>query len=193
MSRTIRSPDGRTWTLERARPESVVSAAKKEPVFWGSIILTALMIGFIVWITIRFGVGTYFILTVVVLVIWLIERGFSSARPNLTGAHGRTTGADLHLADDASLRVEPDGGQDRRADPERAAGRRASRNRSRRRLAGPLGQFVSTTYVCRAINPAMRRRSSQPGRTRPAVRLRAREFARERESRRARHEDARTG
>ncbi len=53
MSRTVRSPDGRTWTLERARPESVVSAAKKEPVFWGSIILTALMIGFIVWITIR--------------------------------------------------------------------------------------------------------------------------------------------
>jgi hypothetical protein len=84
MSRTVRSPDGRTWTLERARPESVVSAAKKEPVFWGSIILTALMIGFIVWITIEYGVGTFFILTVVVFVIWLIERGFSSARPNLT-------------------------------------------------------------------------------------------------------------
>ncbi len=83
MSRTVRSPDGRTWTLERARPESVISAAKKEPVFWGSVILTALMIGFIVWITIRYGVGTIFILTVVVFVIWLIERGFSSARPNL--------------------------------------------------------------------------------------------------------------
>jgi len=69
--------------LERARPESVVSAAKKEPVFWGSVILTALMIGFIVWITIRYGVGTIFILTVVVFVIWLFERGFSSARPNL--------------------------------------------------------------------------------------------------------------
>jgi hypothetical protein len=83
MSRTVRSPDGRSWTLERARPESVIAASKKEGFFWGSVIVTAILIGFIVWITIEFGVGVYFVITVVVFLIWLIERGFSTARPNL--------------------------------------------------------------------------------------------------------------
>ena len=83
MSRTVRSPDGRSWTLERARPESALAAAKKEPVFWGSVILTVLMVGFVVWITIEFGVGIFFTITVILFVIWLFERGFNSARPNL--------------------------------------------------------------------------------------------------------------
>ena len=84
MSRTVRSPDGRSWTLERARPESAVAAAKKEPVFWGSGILTALMIGFLLWIAIEYGVGAFFVIAVVLFLIWLIERGFSTIRPNLT-------------------------------------------------------------------------------------------------------------
>jgi hypothetical protein len=84
MSRTVRSPDGRSWTLERARPESAVAAAKKEPVFWGSVILTALMIGFLLWIAIEYGVGAFFVIAVVLFLIWLIERGFSTIRPNLT-------------------------------------------------------------------------------------------------------------
>ena len=83
MSRTLRSPDGRSWTLERAHPESALAAAKKEPVFWGSVILTVLMVGFVVWITIEFGVGIFFTITVILFVIWLFERGFNSARPNL--------------------------------------------------------------------------------------------------------------
>jgi len=84
MSRTVRSPDGRSWTLERARPESALAAAKKEPVFWGSVVVTAVIIGVVVWITIEFGVGAIFVITVVLLLIWLVERGLNAVRPNLT-------------------------------------------------------------------------------------------------------------
>jgi type IV secretory pathway TrbD component len=83
MSRTLRSPDGRSWTLERARPESALAAAKKEPVFWGSVAVTAVTLGIVVWVTIEFGVGAIFIVTVVLFLIWLFERGLNAARPNL--------------------------------------------------------------------------------------------------------------
>jgi hypothetical protein len=83
MSRTVRSPDGRSWTLERARPESVIAASKKEGFFWGSVVLTAMMIGLLAWIVIQFGSGVIFAIFMVVFLIWLIERVFSAARPNL--------------------------------------------------------------------------------------------------------------
>ena len=83
MSRTVRSPDGRSWTLDRVRPESLIVASKKEGSFWGSVVLTALMIGFLVWIVIEFGAGAYFVIFMVVILIWLVERVFSTTRPNL--------------------------------------------------------------------------------------------------------------
>jgi len=83
MSRTVQSPDGRTWTLERERPESALAAAKKEPVFWGSTVLTVVLIGLLVWVIVEFGAGLIFALTLIVLLIWVIERVFSAARPNL--------------------------------------------------------------------------------------------------------------
>lgn len=83
MARTVRSPDGRTWTLERVQPESAITAAKKEPVFWGSVIVTAILLGLIIWIVIRFGAGVIFVVTLVLFLIWLFERGLSTTRPNL--------------------------------------------------------------------------------------------------------------
>jgi hypothetical protein len=83
MTRTFRSPDGRSWTLERVQPESVIAASKKEGFFWGSVVLTVILIGFIIWIVIAFGAGIIFTIFMVVLVIWLIERVFSTTRPNL--------------------------------------------------------------------------------------------------------------
>jgi hypothetical protein len=83
MSRTVRSPDGRTWTLERVQPESVLAASKKEGFFWGSVVVTAIMIGLLVWIIVEFGAGLIFALVLVLFLIWLVERGFSTARPNL--------------------------------------------------------------------------------------------------------------
>ena len=83
MSRTIRSPDGRTWTLERESAESVLAASKKEPVFWGSVVVTAVLIGVILWIVIAFGAKVIFIISMVLFAIWLIERVFSTTRPNL--------------------------------------------------------------------------------------------------------------
>jgi hypothetical protein len=83
MSRTVRSPDGRTWTIERVQPESALAASKQEPYFWGSVIVTAILIGVIVFIVLYFGAGIIFVLSLVLFVIWLLERGFSTARPNL--------------------------------------------------------------------------------------------------------------
>ena len=83
MSRTIRSPDGRTWTLEREKPESALAAAKKEPVFWGSVVVTALLVGCIIWVILEFGAGVILAITLVVVLIWLIERVANTARPNL--------------------------------------------------------------------------------------------------------------
>ena len=83
MSRTVRSPDGRSWTLERVRPDSVIAASKKEGFFWGSVIVTAVLLGLLIWIVIEFGAGIIFAFLVVMFVIWLIERVFSTTRPNL--------------------------------------------------------------------------------------------------------------
>lgn len=83
MARTVRSPDGRTWTLERVQPESALAASKKEPVFWGSVVVTAILIGLILWIVIEFGAGLLFVIFLVLLLIWLVERVFSTTRPNL--------------------------------------------------------------------------------------------------------------
>src|SRR5262249_31120120 len=83
MARTVRSPDGRTWTLTREKPESALAAARKEPVFWGSVVVTALIIGGVVAVSLVLGVGILFICLLVLLVIWLLQRGFSTAGPNL--------------------------------------------------------------------------------------------------------------
>jgi hypothetical protein len=83
MARTVRSPDGRTWTLERVHPESALEASKKEPVFWGSVVVTAILAGAIIWIVLEFGAGLIFIIAMVLFLIWLVERVFSTTRPNL--------------------------------------------------------------------------------------------------------------
>jgi hypothetical protein len=83
MARTVRSPDGRTWTLEQVKPEGLIASSKKEPVFWGSIVVTAVLIGLIIWIVLEFGAGAFFIAVLVLFLIWLFERGLSTTRPNL--------------------------------------------------------------------------------------------------------------
>jgi hypothetical protein len=83
MARTIRSPDGRTWTLEREKPESALAASKKEPAFWGSVVVTAVLIGAVIFITLEFGLGAFSIVAIVLVLIWIVERGFSAVRPNL--------------------------------------------------------------------------------------------------------------
>ena len=84
MARTVRSPDGRTWTLERVSPKGTsLTDRREEPFFWPSLIVTLLMIGFLVWLLF---VGTHWLVWLVALplfVIWLLERGLNFARPNI--------------------------------------------------------------------------------------------------------------
>ena len=95
MARTVRSPDGRTWTLERVSPESSLGATMKEPFFWPSAIATIVILALAVrllmvdtgWIT--------FIILVPLLLIWFFERGLSFARPNIR-AHTDGPPAETH-------------------------------------------------------------------------------------------------
>jgi hypothetical protein len=83
MRRTIRSPDGRSWRLERVRPESGLSATRKEPMFWASVVATVVLIAFIVLVIVVFDSTILRLLAILVLAIWLIERGVNLARPNI--------------------------------------------------------------------------------------------------------------
>lgn len=95
MARTVRSPDGRSWTLERVSPESSLGATMKEPFFWPSAIATIVILALAVrllmvdtgWIT--------FIILVPLLLIWFLERGLSFARPNIR-AHTEGPPAETH-------------------------------------------------------------------------------------------------
>jgi hypothetical protein len=83
MSRTVRSPDGRTWKIERIRPSSGLSASRKEPFFWSSVAITVLLIAFIVWVIVSIKDSVTLTIALVLLAIWLIERGLNLIRPNI--------------------------------------------------------------------------------------------------------------
>jgi hypothetical protein len=83
MSRTVRSPDGRTWRLERVKPQSGLSATSKEPFFWVSVVVTVLLIAFIVWVIVALDSTWIRLVAVILLAIWVLERGLNFARPNI--------------------------------------------------------------------------------------------------------------
>ena len=96
MARTIRSPDGRTWTLERVSEGKSFAERRQEPFFWPSLIATAIMLVFIVRLIAVDGAGWFMWVVVVPLfVIWLLERGLSFARPNIR-AHTDGPPAETH-------------------------------------------------------------------------------------------------
>jgi dolichol kinase len=82
MARTVRSPDGRTWTIDRTSPNSMMDQTRKEPFFWASLALTILLVAFIVWVIVR-GHTAIAIVTGILLAIWVIERGLNVIRPNI--------------------------------------------------------------------------------------------------------------
>ena len=83
MSRTVRSPDGRSWTLERVRPESGLAESRKEPFFLASAVATAILVALIVLVIVVFDSTIIRLIAVLLLAIWLIERGLNFARPNI--------------------------------------------------------------------------------------------------------------
>jgi hypothetical protein len=83
MSRTVRSPDGRTWQLERVRPESGLAGSRKEPFFLASAVVTVILIAFIVLVIVITDSTIIRLIAVLLLAIWLIERGLNLARPNI--------------------------------------------------------------------------------------------------------------
>jgi hypothetical protein len=96
MARTVRSPDGRIWTLERVSQGKSFAERRQEPFFWPSLIATAIMLVFIVRLISVDGAGWFLWVVVVPLfVIWLLERGLSFARPNIR-AHTDGPPAETH-------------------------------------------------------------------------------------------------
>jgi hypothetical protein len=83
MSRTVRSPDGRIWRIERVRPDPALRLTRREPFFWSSVIATVLLIAFAVrMIWVDPGPLTLSIV-VPLLLIWLLERDLNFLRPNI--------------------------------------------------------------------------------------------------------------
>jgi hypothetical protein len=83
MSRTVRSPDGRVWAIERVRPESALAATRREPFFWASVAVTVALVAFIVWVIVSIEDSVTLMIALVLLAIWLIERGLNLMRPNI--------------------------------------------------------------------------------------------------------------
>jgi hypothetical protein len=83
MSHTVRSPDGRSWQIDRVPHESGLSATRKEPFFWASAVVTVILIAFAVWVIVSLDSFLIFLITLILLVIWLLERGLNFARPNI--------------------------------------------------------------------------------------------------------------
>jgi hypothetical protein len=84
MSRTVRSPDGRTWQIERVSQRRPSFADRRaEPFFWPSLIATVIMLVFLVKL-IQLDTGWFtWVVIVPLFVIWLLERGLNFARPNI--------------------------------------------------------------------------------------------------------------
>lgn len=59
-----------------------MSETRKEPFFWPSAIVTILLIALTVWLAVR-GHVVITICAVILLVIWLLERGLNFIRPNI--------------------------------------------------------------------------------------------------------------
>ena len=96
MARTVRSPDGRTWTLDRISQGKSFAERRQEPFFWPSLIATAIMLVFIVRLISVDGAGWFtWVVVVPLFVIWLLERGLSFARPNIR-AHTDGPPAETH-------------------------------------------------------------------------------------------------
>ena len=95
MSRTVRSPDGRTWTLERVSQGKSFAERREEPFFWPSLIATAILLVFLIKL-IQLDTGWFtWVVIVPLFVIWLLERGLSFARPNIR-AHTDGPPAETH-------------------------------------------------------------------------------------------------
>jgi hypothetical protein len=76
----LRSPDGRTWTIDRVRPKLRDAETFKTPFFWSSVIVTILLLVFVVrliWV----DPGWVSYLLLLPLGVWLIERGIHALRP----------------------------------------------------------------------------------------------------------------
>jgi hypothetical protein len=96
MARTVRSPDGRTWTLERISEGKSFAERRQEPFFWPSLIATVIMLVFLVRLFSLDGAGWFtWVVVVPLFVIWLLERGLSFARPNIR-AHTDGPPAETH-------------------------------------------------------------------------------------------------
>jgi hypothetical protein len=95
VSRSVRSPDGRTWQLERVSQSKSLAERREEPFFWPSVIATVIMVVLIVrlisldtgWLTL--------IIAIPLFLIWLLERGLNFARPHIR-AHTDGPPAETH-------------------------------------------------------------------------------------------------
>ena len=81
------SPDGRVWRVEKVRERPSFSETRREPFFWGSALVTVLLIAFFVRLfMIDYGeFGSFYVLAFVIplALLWLTERTMHLLRPRI--------------------------------------------------------------------------------------------------------------
>ena len=79
--REVKSPDGHTWRIEKVRTPR--ENAERDSLFWPSVVVTILIVVLLFVMLFVVESTIAWILTLVVLGIWLVERGSNAVRPSI--------------------------------------------------------------------------------------------------------------
>jgi hypothetical protein len=79
--REVKSPEGHTWRIERVRSEG--ETVERDSFFWPSVIMTILIVALLLVMLLVVQSTIAWILTLVVLGIWVLERTSNAVRPSI--------------------------------------------------------------------------------------------------------------
>ena len=68
----VASPDGRTWTVSIERTRRRLKDTRDEPLFWMHVIVTALIVGLLIFFFRHDWSGIWAVLIPLLIVVWLI-------------------------------------------------------------------------------------------------------------------------
>lgn len=87
------SPDGRVWHVKKVRERPSFAETRREPFFWGTVLVTIILIAFFVRLVMvdfgRFGSLYVFVFIVPLALLWLTERTMHLLMPRI---HADTDG-----------------------------------------------------------------------------------------------------
>ena len=68
----VSSPDGRTWTVQVERTRRRLKDTRDEPLFWAHVVVTAVLVGLMIWLFRQDWSGIWAVLIPALILIWAI-------------------------------------------------------------------------------------------------------------------------